>query len=694
VADTTIETKLPPLSNAWRINKSSVPAIELANCLRSARRLIGHVTRKKEISVSYGPSSYYQVVHKLVDYEEISSTLKLDASLVQGTYPVPPDNMDRFCGQAIHEAMHSVLQSNVVIRVPMPTSPTGITFRSRTRGGNTLPFPTPDAVSAVTNKGLTKYWEQMKIVAEEIAVDSQVSGKLREYVKKARLMEGEPTVDWNNPFSVWIAIDVYNMQPNMDGVSVQQLEIIGVLLSIGKELKKGMASLRNPTHRIDILIHKWQELLPHLKSVEQKANMGSTDVPEGLEAINDPVFGGEYSSADGTDSKNAEPTPTPEPSTSKSQAAEEPAPTSKPQSSNSKPSKQTEETEESVGEEESGPVGGPEPEDEDYDEEDKAEEVSTHIVEAHQGTDKPLSSSMLEQINQHIAAESEDLTDQIKDMIVETTNELREAGQLTNDVKTNLVDFGHGTDKSVVWGKSVDTIPVKNFDEKLLKELEWIRQLKKALGSTIYRPEEDGTLDDLNLHRFAIDGHIYKRKVEKPNQVLKLAMVIDASGSMSNKTDIYKAAFAVCKILPQVKMYSYEHSSGTINLKLHTLGKLLTEVEIGGDTPSGQAILGTAIKHPDHLILHFTDGGANTGSDPNTAFLLMQKKFPKAYVLNVIYEPRINDNPYQRATRIPNDRITRMYQNVLPNNSYVVISSLDEFPRLLKGVMTRLVTTL
>lgn len=664
-------TTKEPLSKQWRINKSSIPAIELANGLRATHNFIGHVLKdsktKQRTSVQYGDNSRYTEVfdHETGNFKTNDKSLTLRASIVMGEYPIPDEKMDQLCGHAIHEALHKLLESPQVLitQIPQSYGLSGNTPTKHYRKGMSVIIKKPDA--------LKNLWHRFLIVSEEIACDNSVDGLLREYIRRSRDMEPGTAkeVNWDDVFSIWIAIDVYNMAPEMGSLDANKLKALGILLTVGKQLKSKQSWLPDFRHRISLYVDTWKELEPLLNSISLREQSGSKP-PEGLEGIKDDVFGDEFVSDD--DDKQETPPVSQQGSGKSTEEPQADAQNTKPDTSS-----QIETQPDDIPDTSPKQSQEPSPQPTNGQPTNMADQV---IKDFHgDGDEESLSEAMSSEVMNHLEADSEDLTSQMEDIAKQYLETL---GTPSPEIQREIKSFGEGTNQGVVWSKAIDREPVKDFDENLLRELEWVRNLKKSLGHTIYRPEEEGVVDELNLHRFLIDGHIYKRKVEKPDQKLKLALLLDASSSMDNKKEIYQAAFALAKILPKVPVYSYSTTSNTVNLELHTFGKELREVNPVGYTPSSQAILGVAVKHPDYFIIHFTDGHANRGSMPLTAFKLLAYKFPKVFVLNVLYNQGDRSiGGYQ-------------YENRLSNNDFVMISELSQFPELLKQITSRIVTSL
>ena len=236
-------------------------------------------------------------------------------------------------------------------------------------------------------------------------------------------------------------------------------------------------------------------------------------------------------------------------------------------------------------------------------------------------------------------------------------------------------------DEAIIYRDS-DAPIVKDFSDKLSKDLAWIRNFQISQGYTVYRPESAGRVAQHHLHRAYVDGNIFQYKVRKPRREVKIVLLMDRSGSMSNRTEIYDIPYAIGNIWHRVPIYSYDSSWKTIEITNHRVKGGIAIMEPDGGTPSAEAILAVAQRHPDHTILHFTDGQPSGTSllegsynDIMTdIFEVLSVKYPLVKVINVIYQAG-----------------GRMYDNTLDNNKYIMIDTVKEFARLSRQLLTNIV---
>ena len=98
-------TQEPALSSRWKLSGSSNPGIELAGILENCKTAIGTISPNTE-KVSL-VSEGVEIAHNQ-DGKEIV----INSTPVLGTYPVPHDKIDVLVGLAVHEAMHTKVDSS------------------------------------------------------------------------------------------------------------------------------------------------------------------------------------------------------------------------------------------------------------------------------------------------------------------------------------------------------------------------------------------------------------------------------------------------------------------------------------------------------------------------------------------------------------------------------------------------------
>ena len=175
-----------------------------------------------------------------------------------------------------------------------------------------------------------------------------------------------------------------------------------------------------------------------------------------------------------------------------------------------------------------------------------------------------------------------------------------------------------------------------SWDKPLYSKLQWIRNLKNLVSHQTLRAESYGSLDATRLYRGAIDGLAFKQRRKIDVTKTDITCLLDASSSMRGREAIYGCANTMHRVLPETQILSYDSNGSHCEIALHTKGRgLPTKVCPRGGTPSGRALLGTAIKHPKGLIVHFTDGESNSDLTVEDACRTLATTHPKLKVLDI-----------------------------------------------------------
>jgi len=176
----------PSLSDQWRINKSDVLAIELANSIRALRKVIG-VVDPGEMHVSYACSNE--------SYNDASARkIVIDPTFATKKTPISPEDFDVLVGLAAHEGLHSRVGS----------------------------------VNAILDAGRTSVPNQVSTIGEEIYTDTCGRKQypiLGQYINKARRAYDvdSDTIPWGDIFNAWKAIAIYgHLEPVDLSPSVQK----------------------------------------------------------------------------------------------------------------------------------------------------------------------------------------------------------------------------------------------------------------------------------------------------------------------------------------------------------------------------------------------------------------------------------------------------------------------------------------
>lgn len=669
----TITTKAgshqPAMSEAWRLGRSEVQRIEMANALRSLETLLGAIVggkSTKPLKVQYAAQSLTT---------DMGKTVAIDGTLAAREAPISGLTFDRLCGQTIHEGVHVLVDSNhgllaFLTTVPKQTEVSGLSRQRR------ITIENPQY----------KYAEPFWTVAEEIYVDStfsreSVPGK---YITNSRRMDVSEnivqSIDWTDVMTVWRAVGIFNLPPSLANLPMNKMKVLGMLLEFTTQVKQKASTgkLNSYPDRVAFYKAAFDKIAPELACLEQEMATGSK-APPGVEAQEDEVFGTEYEAEGGSKSLPPdEDTATEGNSTEPGGGQPTPDPDQTPDGQDDDDSEAS--ADDGEGDNQGGDLepdnGGLDQDQDDDGAESTGEPSNSGRSMSNQDTEdedleppasggpgpsledlierfdsKPvIGDGLAQDIAQTLALETEDLSAQLSTLWKEFTGENR---------KLNITyELADGELQS-------------EFNDRLVDELQWLRNLKTALGKIHYRGEARGLLHRRGLHRAGIDGKVFKRVARRPTQRRDITLLVDKSGSMSVSLPIYEATLAVAKVMPEVEVLAYSESKG-VNITKHNTARGLIKILPGGSTPSGEAILVTAMKHPNGLIIHFTDGEPNIGTGIAKTMQLLKDKFPNVKVLTVIltgrYSMGAGDN----------------YKNKLDNNDFVVINSVTEFPKVLR----------
>jgi len=102
-------TDQPELSGSWRINKSSIQVIELANVLKALKKVIGTISTE-QLNIAFNAQQDQS------QYTASTKTLLIDPrfALEAKTFPIPTHDFDVLVAHGIHEAFHNHAESNLV----------------------------------------------------------------------------------------------------------------------------------------------------------------------------------------------------------------------------------------------------------------------------------------------------------------------------------------------------------------------------------------------------------------------------------------------------------------------------------------------------------------------------------------------------------------------------------------------------
>ena len=253
---------------------------------------------------------------------------------------------------------------------------------------------------------------------------------------------------------------------------------------------------------------------------------------------------------------------------------------------------------------------------------------------------------------------------------------------MTEAISTHLDTSTHVTSPtgsikqpSIVWGKSEQPVDEVKPSNKLIKDLDWVRRIKTTFSKQTRRGQENGLLDRRRLYRHYTDDLAYKKSSKTQKNVLALVLLLDSSQSMIHHKPIYEAAKALHTIVKNIDILIYSLDTQYKRTKIQNItfdGKF-RKVHTEGYTPSAEALAATAIKFPESLLIHFTDGDPNGAFSPATALKQITNKDPKIQIVNILMGSR---------TRV--ETIKRHYPDNIPNVSNIIIPNVSKFPDALK----------
>jgi Mg-chelatase subunit ChlD len=156
---------------------------------------------------------------------------------------------------------------------------------------------------------------------------------------------------------------------------------------------------------------------------------------------------------------------------------------------------------------------------------------------------------------------------------------------------------------------------------ELARRLREIFRLQQEETLRVNRGLRSGKIDGRKLYRVPTTGMSFKRKEFMQDNRWNIAVLIDASSSMKVHWELAESTYATLIEAwrdhnNKLEMFAYTESQQTCTItKLFYNGRLFATTP-GGCTPSGQAVIATALLMPRgsrKLILHITDGITNVG---------------------------------------------------------------------------------
>ena len=252
--------------------------------------------------------------------------------------------------------------------------------------------------------------------------------------------------------------------------------------------------------------------------------------------------------------------------------------------------------------------------------------------------------------------------------------------EIAEDEQQRIVDTSYGK----------ATLPCRiKPDPVLVSRLRQIFKIQRSFRSRRYSYNRGlvlGKIDGRRLFRHTIDGRVFRKKEYFYNDnTMNIAILVDGSASMTGglpgggkewtKTErLFVSLFEAVKGTGnRLDIFSYYERGGICEVNMLAHHNKLFTVRPNGRTPTGQAIVATAMKMPKdkrRLIVHLTDGEPNCGISVKKALEFCDKEGVDVVTIGTYYDDKTKialENQYQ-------DRA-------------ILVDSLDLFPVRLEEVL-------
>ena len=621
----TMSTQMGASSEQWRVQKSTIPALELASALRSLQKVIGSISPETE-AIGYSGMSY-NALNERTRMRQIF--IDRTFALMAKEFPIPSENFDVLVGLAAHEAGHTV------------TDAVSDEILVQSKRASQVNQGESDAKAITSSEFIA--------LCEEIYTDGYVRRHFpvqSEYLQKARkaydiLADKENRLpDFNNINSTCIYKYVYGGDVDWSQVPPEHTQVYSLLENVNSILSnkdmsryeridfyrttyeaiKNMLGVQISNLKKQLSKSFQEDQIP--KSLrrrygpsDQKLNLDIGGQPEADEIE---LGDGDGASMDYDPMHSGAGTSLKEEIDELRQASSENVNT----------------------------VPNP--------------EILEDIKE------KQSLQRLMDEVQEHLVSNTEDMSEKMIALIEESTSgDSFRLEQMARSMKTTPSTHSQSRNKHM-------QAPVGE-EKELAKDLDWMRRIKNTLLRQNIRSQAEGILDKRRLHRHSIDGLVYKKRHILQQEDLELVLLVDSSSSMSRTSIVYKAANALHSVLPDAKILSYAESGGVTRIQDCTWDGKLREIIPTGNTPSGKALLVTAMKHPKSLIIHFSDGEANADVRPRDILPVIAEKYPKVQIANILQKPTTRSMTEYGGG-----------DNIYRNSTVKGINVLDEFPEALK----------
>ena len=226
-------------------------------------------------------------------------------------------------------------------------------------------------------------------------------------------------------------------------------------------------------------------------------------------------------------------------------------------------------------------------------------------------------------------------------------------------------------------------------DAGLVSRLRQIFQQQRLLRSRRYHYQRAlpwGKIDGRRLYRFAIDGRLFRQKeyIYRDNN-RNIAILVDGSASMTGgfpgggkdwagtEQVFVSLSEAIKGTGNSLDVYAYSERGGMCEVNCLAYNNRLFTVRPSGRTPSGQAIVATALKLPadkPRLIIHVTDGEPNCGLSVKKSLEFCDRTGVEIVTIGAYY----------------NDKMKAALEAQYDNRA-VLVDSLEQLPARLEEVL-------
>jgi len=270
---------------------------------------------------------------------------------------------------------------------------------------------------------------------------------------------------------------------------------------------------------------------------------------------------------------------------------------------------------------------------------------------------------------------------------------IKESLELNNEksISNQIEEIAEDEQNKIVdtrYGKATLPCRIKS-DPVLVSRLRRIFRIQRSFRSRRYSYNRGlvlGKIDGRRLFRHSIDGRLFKQKEYFYNDnTMNMAILVDGSASMTGglpgggkewtKTErLFVSLFEAVKGTGnRLDIFSYYEQGGVCEVNMLAYNNKLFTVRPNGRTPTGQAIVATAMKMPKdkrRLIIHLTDGEPNCGIGVKKALEFCDKEGVDVVTIGTYYDDK---------TKIA---LEHQYQDRV-----ILVDSLDLFPVRLEEVL-------